>query len=98
MLSCNIFYSVSPGSIKQMTTCVVVVVVCQMFNSAYINSARGIRIKYVMTKIIITVKNDYLCLVILYLYAFKQITTPRYCLYAASLIYIIQYIWYKYET
>ncbi len=33
-------------------------------------------------------KDDCLCLVILYLYAFKQITTPRYCSYAASLTYI----------
>ncbi len=51
-----------------------------------------------MTTKTMTVKNDYLCLVILYLYAFKQITTPRYCSYAASLTYIIQHMWYRYET
>ncbi len=35
-----------------------------------------------------TVKDDCLCSAILYLHAFKQITTPRYCSYAASLTYI----------
>ena len=50
-----------------------------------------------MTTKTMTVKDNCLCLVILYLYAFKQITTPRYCLYAAPLTYIIQYMWYKYE-
>ncbi len=33
----------------------------------------------------------------IYLYAFEQITTPRYCSYAASLTYTLQYMWYKYE-
>ncbi len=68
-----------------MTTCVVV---CQMSTSAYINTTRGNKIKYAMTTKTITVQDDYLLLAILYLYAFKQITTSRYCSYAASLNYI----------
>jgi hypothetical protein len=41
-----------------------------------------------MTTKTITVKHDYLFLIILYLYAFEQITTPTYFSYAASLTYI----------
>ena len=37
-----------------------------------------------------TVKEDCLCSAILYLHAFKQNTTPRYCPYAASLTYTLK--------
>ncbi len=68
-----------------MTTCVVV---CQMSTSACISTTTENRIKYVMKIKTIIVKDDYLLLAILYLYAFKQITASRYCSYTASLTYV----------